>query len=111
MPSSEVSTFSEPQQYERSVRGAALRLVVAARGVFAAKLTKVELGRLWLQRAHISLPTITYSALVSGRTSLFLQFDPEQAPIVNSGMEVRPSEIVRYATHSEHHYRTSSAYQ
>ena len=111
MPSSEVSSFSDPQQYENSVRGAKLRLIVAARGVFTAKLTKIDLGRLCMQRAHISLPTITYSALASGRTSLFLQFDPDQAPILNSGMEVRPSEIVRYAAGSEHHYRTSGPYQ
>jgi AraC-like DNA-binding protein len=111
MPSSEVASFDDPQRYEKSVRGTNLRLVVAGRGVFAAKLTKVDLGRVWMQRGHISLPTVTYSALASGRTSLFLQFDPDQAPILNSGMEVSPSEIVRYGTAAEHHYRTSGPYQ
>src|SRR4051794_11170698 len=111
MLSSEVASFDDPQRYEKSVRGANLRLVVAGRGVFAAKLTKIDLGRIWMQRAHISLPTITYSALVNGRTSLFLQFDPDQAPILNSGMAVSPSEVVRYAPMSAHHYRTSGPYQ
>ena len=59
MPSSEVASFDDPQRYEKSVRGTNLRLVVAGRGVFAAKLTKVDLGRVWMQRGHISLPTVT----------------------------------------------------
>ena len=34
---------------------------------------------------------------------IFLQFDPGQAPILNSGVEARPSEIVSYAANSEHY--------
>jgi AraC-like DNA-binding protein len=111
MSSSVVLSFTDPHEYEKSVRAADVRLVVAAPGAFEAKLTRIDLGRVWMQRAHVSLPTVTYSTLHPGRTAVFLQFDPDQAPILNSGVEVRPSEIVRYASGSEHHYRTSAGYK
>src|SRR4051812_3950290 len=110
MPASVVMNFSDPQEYEAAVRATNMRLVVSAPGTFTAKLTWVDLGQVWAQRAEISLPTITYSALTKGRTMIFLQFDPDQAPILNSGVEARPSEIVCYAANSEHHYRTTASY-
>jgi AraC-like DNA-binding protein len=110
MPGSAVMNFTDPQEYEAAVRATNIRLVVSAPGTFRAKLTWVDLGRVWAQRAEVSLPTVTYSALTKGRTMIFLQFDPGQAPILNSGVEARPSEIVSYAANSEHHYRTVSKY-
>ena len=41
---------------------------------------------------------------------IFLQFDPDQAPILHSGVEVPPGDVVVYSPGSEHHYRTSSRY-
>src|SRR6185437_974802 len=41
---------------------------------------------------------------------IFLQFDGDQAPILHSGTEVLPTEIVCYPLGSEHHYRTSANY-
>src|SRR3954462_5803325 len=110
MPGGLAMYFTDPQEYERSVRAADVRLVVSAPGMFAAKLTKVDLGRVWAQRAQVSLPTITYSTLMKDRIVMFLQFDPDQPPIRNSGLEVRSSEIVFFGAASEHHYRTEAAY-
>src|SRR3954464_2728957 len=102
MPGGVVMNFTDPQEYERSVRAADVRLVVSAPGTFAAKLTKIDLGRIWAQRAQVSLPTVTYSTLVKDRMVMFLQFDSGQPPIRNSGVEVRASEIVCYGAASEH---------
>ena len=40
----------------------------------------------------------------------FLQFDPSQVPILHSGTEATPDEIVSYPLGSEHHYRASAMY-
>jgi len=39
----------------------------------------------------------------------FFQLDPDQAPILHSGREIAPSEIVCYPLESEHHYRTPTS--
>ena len=63
-----------------------------------------------MQRARLSLPTVTFSAVAKDRRMIFLQFDPDQAPILHSGQEVPPTDIICYPLGSEHHYRTSTSY-
>lgn len=111
MPDSAVLNFTDPYEYRKSVQGAELQVYVAARGTFEARLTRIKLDHLWMQRAHLSLPTVTHSAVDKERRMIFLQFDPDQAPILHTGTEVSPNEIVCYAPGSEHHYRTSTSYQ
>jgi AraC-like DNA-binding protein len=111
MPTSAVLNFADPYEYTKAVQAANLQVTVAARGSFEATLTRIRLDRLWMQRAHVSLPSVTHSAVAKDRAMIFLQFDPDQAPIVHSGVAVTPGEIVAYSSGSEHHYRTSAAYQ
>jgi AraC-like DNA-binding protein len=63
-----------------------------------------------MQRARLSLPAVTHSVIAKDRRMIFLQFDPDQAPILHSNIEVPPNEIVCYPSGSEHHYRTSTSY-
>lgn len=111
MLDSAVLNFTDPYEYRKSVQGSELQVFVAARGTFEAKLTRIQLDRLWMQRAHLSLPSVTHSAVSKKRSAIFLQFDPDQAPILHTGTEVSPNEIVCYSSGSEHHYRTSTSYQ
>ncbi len=111
MPTSAVLKFDDPYDYRNAVQAADLQVTVTARGDFEATLTRIKLNRLWMQRARVSLPTVTHSAVSKDRTMIFLQFDPDQAPIVHSGVEVQPSELIAYSSGPQHHYRTSAAYQ
>jgi AraC-like DNA-binding protein len=52
MRSSFVRTFTDPDELREDVRGAAVEFTVTQRGVYAAKLTFVDLGNVWLQ--HLS---------------------------------------------------------
>ena len=110
MPSSSITNYVDPHEYQEAVHAADLRVYATGRGKFEANLTRIKLDRLWMQRAHLSLPAVTHSVVANDRRMIFLQFDPDQAPILHSGIEVPPNEIVCYPSGSEHHYRTSTSY-
>jgi AraC-like DNA-binding protein len=111
MPSSFVANYADPHEYQKAVQSADLQVYATGRGRFDATLTRIKLNRLRTQRASLSLPTVTHSALAKDRRIIFLQFDPNQAPILHSGVEIPPSDIVCYPLGSEHHYRASTSYQ
>jgi AraC-like DNA-binding protein len=110
MPSSAITKYVDPHEYQKAVHSADLQVYPTGRGKFEANLTQIKLDHLWMQRARLSLPAVTHSVVAGDRRMIFLQFDPNQAPILHSGIEVPPNEIVCYPSGSEHHYRTSTSY-
>lgn len=110
MPESAVLRFADPHQYQAAVQAADVQVTVTAPGQFDATLTRIKLDHLWMQRGRFSLPSVTHSATGKDRSMIFLQFQPDQAPIWHSGAEVAPNEIVCYPLGSDHHYRTSASY-
>ena len=60
MPSSAVHTFADPDDYAAASRQATYELTVTERGHFTAKLIRIDLHRLWMQRFSetcLGLPT------------------------------------------------------
>jgi AraC-like DNA-binding protein len=55
MPSSSVRTFTDPDEYAAAMRQATVGLTVMQRGDFTAKLTRIDLHRLWMQRFSATL--------------------------------------------------------
>jgi hypothetical protein len=50
MPSSAVQTFTDPDDYATSIRATRAELTVMGRGHFTAKLIRIDLHQLWMQR-------------------------------------------------------------
>ena len=65
MPSSAVRTFSDPDDYATSIRATKAEVAVTGRGKFTAKLIRIDLHRLWMQRFSDNLPRVGHSAAVS----------------------------------------------
>ena len=108
MPSSAVRSFTDPDEYAVAIRGATVELTVTGRGDFNAKLTRIDLNRIWMQRFAESLPRIMHSAVASGRA--FLSFDTQPGPRqLWSGNETDPSNIIRYRADQEY-FRQSSGF-
>jgi AraC-like DNA-binding protein len=103
--------FADPEQFQEAVQPAHLHVVVTGRGRFEANLAQIKLDSLWMQHGQFSLPAVVHSVVPADRRMFFLQFDAAQAPIVHSGTQVAPDEIVCYPLDSEHHYRTSTSYR
>ena len=110
MASGTIANYLDPYEYQKTVQSVDLQVYVAGRGKFEAELTRIQVDRLRMQRARLSLPTVTFSAVAKDRRMIFLQFDPDQAPILHSGHEVPPTDIICCPLGSEHHYRTSKNY-
>lgn len=110
MPRSAVMNFVDPEQFQQAVQPADIDIVVTGGGTFNADLTIIKSDSLWMQRGQFSLPAIVHSRIPAGRRMFFLQFDPDQAPILHSGTDVAPDEIISYPLGSEHHYRTTTSY-
>jgi AraC-like DNA-binding protein len=95
--------FTDPDDYTAAIRGASAELTVIGRGRFSAKLTRIDLHRLWMHRFSDNLPRIAHSANVSGRT--FVSFRTQPGPsLLSAGLEMRPTDIMR-------HYEGQSSFQ
>jgi hypothetical protein len=44
-----VKTFSEPDEYTAAIRQGTYQLTITQRGIFKAKLSRIDLHRLWMQ--------------------------------------------------------------
>ena len=95
MPASTVSTFADPYSYQAAVRAADVKAVVTARGGFDAKLMRVDLHRLWMQRGSESLPRTLAIGVGSERAPIFFLAGANQPAMLHNGIELSSGEIVR----------------
>ena len=108
MPSSAVRKFTDPDEYAAAVRQGTYELTVTERGHFTAKLTRIDLHRVWMQRFSDNLPRISHIAGWGGRA--VIAFRTQSGPsLLSSGVEMQPTNIVRYSE-GQNYYRRSSGF-
>ena len=95
MLSSIVSTFTDPDDYASAIRATRAELTVIGRGDFFAKLIRIDLHRLWMQRFSDNLPRIAHSASFPGRAIISFRTDPGPS-LVWGGVELQPINILRH---------------
>ena len=94
MPSSAVRDFTDPDDCAAAIRGTSAELTVTGRGHFAAKLVRIDLHRLWMQRLSDNLPRILHLAAITGRA--FITFRAEPGPsLLWGGLEMQAISLVR----------------
>jgi AraC-like DNA-binding protein len=108
MPTSSVTTFTDPCAYQEAVRSAQVEVLVTARGDFRAELTRIDLPNLSLQSGRETLPRVGRGAVNAQRTSVYFLVGTNQAAGVHSGVSVFPGEIVINAAGSTYHHVTSA---
>ena len=106
MPSSAVGTFTDPDDYAAAIRGRHAEVTVVGRGQFRARLTKVELHRLWMQRLFDNLPRIVRSANLAGRVIVSFRIQPGPS-LLASGLEIPPGGLVRHSDPDDYHQTSS----
>ena len=108
MPSSAVRTFADPDDYAATIRATQAELTVTGRGRFAAKLIRIDLHRLWMQRFSDNLPRIAHSANVAGRA--FISFRTQPGPsLLASGVEMQPTSLIR-RSHNQEYFQQSAGF-
>ena len=106
MPSSAVQTFSDPDEYAAALRAANTEFTVTGRGQFTAKLVRIDLHRLWVQRASDNLPRIAHPTNIAGRAIVSFRTGPGPS-LLTDGLEMQPTDIVRHSD-GQGYYRRSS---
>jgi AraC family ethanolamine operon transcriptional activator len=108
MPSSAVRTFSDPDQYAASIRQGTVDLTITERGQFKAKLVRIDLCHLWMQRLRLNLSQISQVDGWGGRSILVFRTQPR--PSLSWGaMALRPTEMLRLSAGQSFYQRSSGA--
>jgi AraC-like DNA-binding protein len=108
MPRSSTFQFDDPLPYQAAIR-APVVLAIASKGVFRARLTKIDLDRLWLQAASENLPRVSYGESGPERARIVFLADERQGTIRHSGIELSADAIIVDGAGSTRHLRTWGA--
>ena len=76
MPSSTVRTFIDPDDYTASIRAAQADLTITGRGWFTAKLIKINLHNVWMQRFSDNLPRVAHATDDPGNATIAFRTRP-----------------------------------
>jgi AraC-like DNA-binding protein len=106
MPSSDVRTFTDPDDYAASIRAASAELTIAAGGRFTGKIVRVDLHDLWLQRLSQNLSHIYHSTALPDRAVLSFGTQPASGAGWN-GLDVHWTQIVRLSEAQVSYWRGS----
>src|ERR1700736_2366573 len=108
MPSSAIRTFTDADDYASAIRATKAEVTVIGRGQFTAKLTRIDLHRLWMQRFSDNLPRVGHSAGTSGRATF--SFRTQLGPsLLWGGAEMHPTNIVRHGEGESTFQRSSGS--
>jgi AraC-like DNA-binding protein len=104
MLGSSILTFTDLDTYQKSARLGNARVISAEEGNFEAKITRIDLSRLWMEQNSVSLALIAHIKLRRERNRIIFLAGADQAPMFHSGIQVIPGDIVFEAS-GEHHRR------
>jgi len=108
MPSSAFRAFTDPDDYAAAIRNSKAEFTVTGRGHFSAKLIRVDLQHLWMQRFSENLPRIAHSAMMAGRASITFRTQPGPS-LLWSGVELQPNSITRHSEGESSHQLSSGS--
>jgi AraC-like DNA-binding protein len=94
MPSSAVRSFSDPDDYAAWIRNAKVEMTITGCGQLDAKIIRIDLHRLWMQRFSDNLPRVAHSDQV-GRASFTFRTKPGPS-LFWGDAEMLPTTIVRH---------------
>ncbi len=107
MISSAVRTFTYPDDYAAAIRQGTTELTVTRRGDFTAKLTRIDLHRVWMQRFWENLPRVSHVAGWGGRAVIAFRTHPGPG-LLRSGVQMDPG-ILMDVNFIEMHNPTNAA--
>jgi AraC-like DNA-binding protein len=94
MPSSAVRAFTDPDDYAASIRNSTVEMTITGRDQFAARLIRINLHRLWMQRFSDNVPRIAHATV--GRPSISFRTKPGPS-LLWGGAEMRQTNLLRHA--------------
>jgi AraC-like DNA-binding protein len=108
MPTNGTTIFSERDDFQTSLRDAAINLVIIGPGKFAARLTSVNLPHLKFFVVEESLPRIAYAALPAESVNVGFPLRFQRSSIWG-GIETNSRDLIFHAAGERIHQRTCGA--
>jgi AraC-like DNA-binding protein len=93
MPASVVRTFSDPDDYAASIRAIAAALTITQRGLFGAKLIRIDLHDLSIGRFSDNLPRVAHVEVNAAHANISFRTQ-SGASLITSGLELDQSAIL-----------------
>jgi AraC-like DNA-binding protein len=106
MPSSAVRRFSDPDDYASAIRAGTIRITITARGSFTARLTRIDLNRLWMQRFSDNLPRVADANSLLGDRAYFTFLLRPGPSLLQAGLEISSSAFIRHGRPREYFQRS-----
>ena len=106
MPLTSVETYSEPEQLEAAYTAATVELTPTAPVLFEARVSRLELDRVWIQRVYEAAPRIKWAAQSPKRAFIRFQTEPG-AELVTDGVPLEFNELI-YHGKANRYYENSS---
>lgn len=110
MSASFIRTFTDADVYHAAISDAQTEGVITGRGIFRAKMARIQLDQLSLQRAEESMPRVSYSA-IDLRVAGIVFPTHSGFPVHINGLEASRGDIIVYRLGSTGHDRTAAACQ
>jgi AraC-like DNA-binding protein len=106
MPSSAVKTFSEPDEYAAAIRQGTHQFTVTQRGIFKAKLSRIDLHRLWMQGFSEELARTSHVDGWGGRAVIAFGIKPGPG-LIRNATELNESSISWLCPGQSYYQRSS----
>jgi AraC-like DNA-binding protein len=94
MRGSAVWSFSDPEQFERSIRAGTVSGYWAGRGSFRADLAQIDLGKVWLQRIQEYSPRSARIAVLSSRSAVLFRTPHGTGALRHRGIDIDNDTLV-----------------
>jgi AraC-like DNA-binding protein len=111
MPRSVRYSFDDPLAYQHAVRGGQLKVLLATRGDFRAKLQQIDCQRLWMQYGCENLPGVKHLACNLNRAALLFLADPLQPSPRFCGVEISSQAMAFFGLGASYHLRTGGPFR
>jgi AraC-like DNA-binding protein len=111
MLKSSVQSYLDPGEYQASILGADVDVIVTGPGQFKSELTRIEMHQVGLNRGWVSLPRIARSVHKEGRCSISFLTDADHAPTLVNGQEQQPGQIIFFSPGAEVYQRSTTAFR
>jgi hypothetical protein len=106
MPASSAHSVADPDEFASSVRASKVQLTLTEAGNFEAKIVRIDLHRLWLQRFDDDLPRVAHAANLKGRAIIMFRAGPGPE-LLRNGRPLELSELRRCADGQESYERSA----
>jgi AraC-like DNA-binding protein len=108
---STVQSYSDPGEYQASILGADVEVILTGPGQFKSELTRMEMRQLGLNRGWVSLPRIARSVHKEGRCSISFLAGADRAPTLVNGEEQQPGQIIFFSPGAYVYQRSTTAFR